>query len=31
MDQVREECCAGMYHTRASVLLHGSDYKVTAA
>ena len=27
MDQVREECCAGMYHMRA--LLRGSNYKVT--
>jgi hypothetical protein len=29
MDQVREECRAGMYHMR--VLLRGSNYKVTAA
>jgi hypothetical protein len=28
MDQVREACCAGMYHMRA--LFRGSNYKVIA-
>ena len=28
MDQVREECCAGMYHLHA--LLRGSNCKVAA-
>ena len=28
MDQVREECCAGMYHIHA--LLCGSNYEVVA-